>query len=332
VTARSATLRLLLFLSLGLGLAPAASAEGRVKRGVRAPPFDVIATSGSPRFSLDAARGRFVFLEFFSVDCKHCQRFVPRMNQIHRRYAQRGLVVVGVTREGMDKVRAFRHRYKTQYRIVSAHLDVQVEYGVEAYPTAFLLAPNGRTLWRGNPDRMQERVLDAYLRKFPVLPAPTGRFLWVSEAVREGRFADARSRLERHRQCLSIRADECRFVLGALDWLEGYARSSLEAAKRDEDAGRLYDAWWTYEHLVSGYTGTTTAVAAGARRAALLSDPAREREIKAHADLVAARLRARRLAPGAGVQALRAIALTHPGTRAAQAAQTLAAGWRKRPR
>jgi len=318
-----------MILSLGLSLPHAVSAEGRVKRGVRAPPFEATVVSGSEGFSLEAARGRFVFLQFFSIKCKHCQRLVPRMNQIQQRYRQRGLIVVAATRERTSEVRAFQRKYGVRYPLVRTHLDVQVEYGVEAYPTAFLLAPNGRILWRGNPDRMLDRVFDAYLKKFQVLPTHGGRFRWVSEAARDGHFGDALLRLERHRQCRAIRPDECRFVLGALAWLEGYGRSAMIAAERDEEAGRIHDAWWTYEHLMSGYPGTPTAAAARVRRDALLSDPTRKREIEAQAALVAARGRARRLAPRDGAAVLSAIALRHPGTRAAHTAQTLAARWIK---
>lgn len=327
---RTVHLRLFMLLLLGLWLPSDALAEGRVKRGVRAPPFEATTLPGADGFSLKAARGRFVFLEFFSVDCKHCQRLVPRMNQIHRRYTPQGLLVVAATRERTGQVRAFQRKYGVRYPLVSTHLDVQVEYGVSAYPTAFLLAPNGRVLWRGNPDRMQDRVFDAYLKKFKSLPTRTERFRWVSEAVRDGHFGEVLLRLERHRQCLTIRAEECRFVLAALAWIEGYGRSAMIAAERDQEAGRVYDAWWTYEHLVSGYADTPTAETARQHRDALLSDPGRRREIEAHAALVSARSSARRLGPNDGAVALKAVVLRHSGTRAARTAQALAAGWVRR--
>ena len=85
---------------------PATSATplGRV-----APTFSTVDLEGQP-VSLEALRGQPVLLNLWATWCEPCRRELPQLAKLHRRYAERGLVVVGLSvdqNRTSKQVRAF---------------------------------------------------------------------------------------------------------------------------------------------------------------------------------------------------------------------------------
>lgn len=62
-------------------------------RFTHADPADWI---NSPPLTLRALRGRVVLIDFWTFGCVNCYRSIPWLKDIERRYAERGLQVVGV--------------------------------------------------------------------------------------------------------------------------------------------------------------------------------------------------------------------------------------------
>jgi thiol-disulfide isomerase/thioredoxin len=50
----------------------------------------------SPPLTMQGLRGKVVLVEFWTYDCINCVHVIPHMKQLHARYADKGLVVVGV--------------------------------------------------------------------------------------------------------------------------------------------------------------------------------------------------------------------------------------------
>ncbi|MGH8462682.1 MAG: thioredoxin family protein [Pseudomonas sp.] len=50
----------------------------------------------SPPLSREALKGKVVLVDFWTYDCVNCQRSLPYVNTWARRYADQGLVVIGV--------------------------------------------------------------------------------------------------------------------------------------------------------------------------------------------------------------------------------------------
>lgn len=79
---------------LGLGLAGYLAAQGREK------PMPSLAGASqwfnSPPLDDAALKGKVVLVDFWTWDCVNCQRSLPHVNDWARRYADQGLVVVGV--------------------------------------------------------------------------------------------------------------------------------------------------------------------------------------------------------------------------------------------
>ena len=61
--------------------------------------------------------GRPVLLEFWATWCPPCRESIPQLNQIHAKYKDRGLVVIGVTDESAGVLRKFRRTTPMNYAV-----------------------------------------------------------------------------------------------------------------------------------------------------------------------------------------------------------------------
>ena len=70
--------------------------EGRELIGTPAPELrDLVFVQGEPQ-TLAALRGKLVLIRFWLVECPYCKATAPALNDLHRRYGSRGLVVLGI--------------------------------------------------------------------------------------------------------------------------------------------------------------------------------------------------------------------------------------------
>ena len=130
------------------GVGPAASPEIKVAEriGQTAP------------VRLSELRGRVVLLDFWATWCTFCVQTMPRLNAMHRRYKDRGLVIIGLNEfegniEGRSATRAeeleYFRRFKREMNVpydfaVAADAENDRLYGVAGLPTAVLIDRRGR--------------------------------------------------------------------------------------------------------------------------------------------------------------------------------------------
>ncbi len=103
-------------------------------------------------------RGKVVLLDFWATWCIPCRQTIPKLNALHRKYGERGLVVLGLTDfegniEGRNATRAEETAYLRQFKrqksiaygfAVSDDKETARGYGVVTIPTAVLLDRRGR--------------------------------------------------------------------------------------------------------------------------------------------------------------------------------------------
>ncbi len=129
-------------------------AEG-LRPGSTAPEFTVALDDGSTYqlrdldgnpITLDALRGKVVWINFWASWCPPCQQETPILRKLSERYRDRGLEIVGVSVQetSVDDVDAYAQRYQLPYTIGfdgSGH--IFRTYKVYALPTQFFVDPNG---------------------------------------------------------------------------------------------------------------------------------------------------------------------------------------------
>ncbi|MEI2454426.1 MULTISPECIES: thioredoxin family protein [Lysobacter] len=109
----------------------------------------------SPPLTLAGLRGKVVLVEFWTYACINCIHVTPHVNEWHRRYRDRGLVVVGVHTPEYEEerrpanVQAAVKRYAIEYPVA---LDNDYRtwnaYRNRFWPALYLIDRQGRVVYR----------------------------------------------------------------------------------------------------------------------------------------------------------------------------------------
>ena len=123
----------------------------------------------SPPLTLAEMRGKVVLVEFWARECINCIHVLPHTRELHDRYADDGLVVIGIHTPEYDEEHdpaALKDAIR-QYRIdwpVVADNDYRLwnAYGNRYWPAIYLIDRDGRLVYshfgEGNYDETERRV------------------------------------------------------------------------------------------------------------------------------------------------------------------------------
>lgn len=113
-------------------------------------------------FDKEALDGKVVVIEEWGVNCPPCIASLPELAKMAKRYEKKGLVVVGLERQG-----------STKEEILKVLKDAKVKYPVMAggsgpvpsdgIPHAMVFGADGKLVWHGNPHdgEFEDSVKDA---------------------------------------------------------------------------------------------------------------------------------------------------------------------------
>ena len=117
------------------------SATARV--GQPAPGWNEPSLPG-PALSLNSLHGKAIYLNFFATWCPPCNQEAPAIDALARRYAVRGLAVVGVdVLESASKAASFRNEHHVAYPIVVDSGTLRQQYRVNGLPVHVFIARDG---------------------------------------------------------------------------------------------------------------------------------------------------------------------------------------------
>ena len=96
--------------------------------------------------NLKAYQGKVVVLDFWATWCHGCKEEIPWFAQVERRYAGKGLSVIGVSldEDGWKVVKPFIEATEVPYRIVLGDDRTAQQYGIESMPDTFLIDRTGQ--------------------------------------------------------------------------------------------------------------------------------------------------------------------------------------------
>jgi len=125
---------------------------------------------------LSDLRGRVVLLDFWATWCGPCRYTIPHLERLHKKFKDKGLVVLGLTRYYGDaearqqeaaQLRQFKKTLNASYGFAVSPSDTDaLKYGVVSIPTAVLIDKHGRVrhISVGFSQSIQEE-LDATVKK-----------------------------------------------------------------------------------------------------------------------------------------------------------------------
>jgi thiol-disulfide isomerase/thioredoxin len=122
--------------------------------GLGLPPLEAAGWLNAEKpLTAEALRGNVVLIDFWSTDCPSCVSDTPELTRFRKRFADQGLLIVGLTHEPITEL----DRVK-QY-IESAKIDWPIGYGagftfelmgIRGTPTYVLYDRTGRSVWGGH--------------------------------------------------------------------------------------------------------------------------------------------------------------------------------------
>jgi|SRR5579883_292320 len=138
------------------------SAPQTARVGSPAPVWSEPSVPG-PTLSSSALRGKALYLNFFATWCPPCNEEAPAIDSLARRYADRGLQVVGVdVLENARKAASFRLQHHLAYPVVVDGGTLRDAYNVNGLPVHVFIDRNGivRKIVVGelSAQRMQDEI------------------------------------------------------------------------------------------------------------------------------------------------------------------------------
>jgi len=79
----------------------------------------------------------------------------------------KGVVLVALTDEDETKVKSFAKKNNINYIVGISAKDVRGQFGVNGFPTAFVIDPNGKIAWKGHPAMGMDEAIEKALKKTP---------------------------------------------------------------------------------------------------------------------------------------------------------------------
>ena len=104
-----------------------------------------VATSDD-EWDLSSHAGKVVIVDFWASWCVPCRRSFPWLNAMHRKYADQGLVIIGVNLdEERSEAMEFLGEYPPEFRIYYDETkDLARDFGVVAMPSSYVIGRDGK--------------------------------------------------------------------------------------------------------------------------------------------------------------------------------------------
>jgi thiol-disulfide isomerase/thioredoxin len=97
------------------------------------------------------AAGKVILIDFWATWCGPCRAAIPELNAIQARF-KNDLVVVGLSDESPETIRAFRRQVRMDYAVATDPArGMKRALGVQGIPNVFILSTDGVVRWQGIP-------------------------------------------------------------------------------------------------------------------------------------------------------------------------------------
>lgn len=134
---------------------PAAPLE--IAEWIKGEPVDLAAVKGK----------KIVVVEFWATWCGPCLTSIPHLTEMQKKFANRGVVFIGVSDESAAKVKPFVDKMgeKMDYTVAldrdrKTSEGYMKAYGANGIPHAFIVDKEGRIAWQGHPMAGLDKALE----------------------------------------------------------------------------------------------------------------------------------------------------------------------------
>ena len=131
--------------------------SGQITEETKAPTAPELSSGAwinSEPLTLASLHGRVVLIEFWTFACYNCRNTLPTVKKWDAQYRDKGLTIIGVHtpeldyESNVDNLRREIAKLGIKYPVVTDNdYSTWKAYGVEAWPTLFVLDKQGRVRW-----------------------------------------------------------------------------------------------------------------------------------------------------------------------------------------
>jgi len=228
----------------------------------------------APCYRLNALRGKVVVVVFWRVASEASEKALPDIESLHKEFKDKGLVVIGISRDRRDEVGRMVRKLKLTFptALDDSSITSRRLYKVKFVPRAFVINPEGVVVWEGSANKhfdslkaKVEEVLDEvfrFVRKiegFRPERAVCDALSRAVDAILDGDFRKALSFCNRFLKRKNITESERKDALYLVEKIREYAKCVLRSAKVMEKTGEfvaalalLKDAVYQFADLEEG--------------------------------------------------------------------------------
>jgi thiol-disulfide isomerase/thioredoxin len=141
----------------GTGTLFAAATKSNV--GETLPPLKLDYVGTKPEIA-----GKPLIVEFWATWCGPCKTSIPHLNEVYKKYQERGLVIVGVTDEDNATIRKFTKTVPMAYFPATDKGKLSEKFGIQGIPHAMLVDKTGKIVWEGHPMQLKEDKIEEILK------------------------------------------------------------------------------------------------------------------------------------------------------------------------
>ena len=129
--------------------------------GKKAPDF-VLKTLSDKSIKLSDFQGNLVLLDFWEVWCGPCRMSMPHLQELHDQYKDRGLVILGISKDNPNGAKGLLSNRKVTYENLAGTNQVAKDYKIVEIPQYFLIDENGIIIYaskNGFEQKMEDMMI-----------------------------------------------------------------------------------------------------------------------------------------------------------------------------
>lgn len=134
--------------------------------GTIAPNWQLPGAEGKA-YSLSEYRGKIVVMDFWATWCIPCTTMMPRMQKIHQKFADKGVVVFGINSwENGDAISLMKEKRYT-YDLLFNGEQIAAAYKVTTLPVVYIVGPDGKIIYchEGEDHKDLSAVIEKYFKE-----------------------------------------------------------------------------------------------------------------------------------------------------------------------
>ena len=139
-------------------------------QGKPAPALSLKGWLNSKALTPSDLKGKIVVLDFWATWCGPCLASVPHNNELAKKYASQGVVIIGICApKGVEKMEETVNKYKIEYAVAADDGGATFKaFKADSYPDYYLIDRQGNLVWGDIVNSEVEKAIQLALKAEPV--------------------------------------------------------------------------------------------------------------------------------------------------------------------